>query len=37
MCDIIYQQYKNGLTYDTEYRPSGSDGIVVHLDGYDAS
>ena len=37
MWDIIYQQNIYRSTYKTASRPTGLDGIVVRLDGYDAS
>ena len=37
MWDIIFQQNIYRQTYKTASRPTGWDGIVGQLDGYDAS
>ena len=37
MWELICQLNVYRRTYKTEYRPTGSDGIVIALDGYDAS
>ena len=37
MWEFIYQQNMYRRTYKTASRPPGLDGIVVLVDGYDAS
>ena len=36
MRDIVYQRHIFIRTYKTAIRPTGRDGCVRHLDGYDA-